>query len=193
MRLTLLLPAICLFVGCAGVDVYPVQNAHGSQGKVLGTDDSGVRFYRPAPHVWITKAVPSEKVNIETTKISEKDESSSKDKTVLRSIAGVGYSAQLVMLPDYSQEYVVCWSTGIGSVEPNFTLTDGWNLTAFASKADSKTAENITAFSSLISSVGALAGGGALVGSGSFKGAGLYKLKFEAGKFKLGELVLALE
>jgi len=31
------------------------------------------------------------------------------------------YSARLVMLPDYSQEYIIQWSAGAGSVKPKFT------------------------------------------------------------------------
>ena len=96
-----------LSTGCASVDVYPVQNAYGSVGKTLGNDDSGIRFYRPAPHVWITRATPADKVNIATS-VQKDTSAANKEKTdtTVVSSATVGYQATLVLLPDYSQEYL---------------------------------------------------------------------------------------
>ena len=52
--------------GCASIKVYPIQNDYGSTGRPHDDHDEGVRFYRPAPHVWITKVAPPDEVNIIT-------------------------------------------------------------------------------------------------------------------------------
>lgn len=160
--------AACLLCGCASVRVYPVKNDHGSVGKELRADDSGVRFYRPALYVWITKAPVSE------TKGKGAD------------AAEAPYSGKVVVLPDFRQEYVVQWKSGTGSVNPNFTLTDGWNLTAFNSSADSKLSE-------MVGSLGTLAA--AFVGEFTREDdvAGLYRLNVDKeGNLSLGDRVLSL-
>ncbi len=99
-----------------------------------------------------------------------------------------GYAATLVMLPDMEQEYVIQWGAGLGSVDPGFTLADGWNLTGFESSVSSGTAE-------LVTSLGGLAGAvvSAFLQQSTFDGAGLYRLEFDAGYWRLGPKVLALE
>jgi hypothetical protein len=47
---------------------------------------------------------------------------------------------------------VATWQTGLGTVNAQLTLPDGWNLVGFTGQADSKTAEIITATSGLIPS-----------------------------------------
>ena len=96
-----LFAAIFIWSGCASVQVVPVQNETGSEGRVLG-HEAGVRFYRPALYVWIT-ASPRKKGD------------------------PVEYEAKIVVLPDFSEEYAIQWKTGLGSVNPRFELTDGWN------------------------------------------------------------------
>jgi hypothetical protein len=58
-----------------------------------------------------------------------------------------------MMLPDKSEEYAITMSAGMGTAEMSPTLQDGWNLTALTGKADSKTAENITAIATLVKSL----------------------------------------
>jgi hypothetical protein len=100
--------AIGLLVsGCAGVDITKI------------TPDSpykeGVRFYRPAPYLWVTK---------------------NKDGNLQGSI---------VYLPDKSEEYVIQVKSGFGSVDTKYTLENGWNLVGFNESNESKTADIINA------------------------------------------------
>lgn len=168
--------------GCAQVTVHQVANAYGSTGvEVKPSDTSGVRFYRPRLHVWITKSAPSEKVNIATA-VEAKT-------TTVVSIKDTGYAAAFVFLPDYSQEYIIRWNARIGSIKPEFSLNDGWNLTKFAGQVDTKSAENLGAVSSFIT-----AAAGALAAEEAFTGAGLYRMDVDQnGKWSLGTKVLSLE
>ena len=55
------------------------------------------------------------------------------------------------MLPDKSEEYAITMNSGLwGSVSANPSLQDGWNLTSLDAKADSKTAETLTAFAAAL-------------------------------------------
>lgn len=109
-------------------------------------DTPGVHFIRPWPYLAVT--LEKSKEGIKT------------------------YKAQVVMLPDAdpAAEYVIDWDPGwFGVVTPNFTLTDGWNLTGFTSKVESGSAAAMTALGSL---VGAIAG----LRASDEPGPGLYKL-----------------
>jgi hypothetical protein len=127
----------------------------------------------------------------EVTKSLTKEQTSGtnieKTTTATFSTGGKSYTAQIVELPDFTQEYVVQWRPGLGSVTPEFTLSNGWNLVAFKAMVDSKASE-------LVTSVGTLAAGGLLAARANFKGAGLYKLEVDSsGRLSLGNLVLPLE
>ena len=187
-------------LGCAQIIVRQVKNESGSVGmEIKPGETSGVRFFRPALHVWITVAAPSEKVNIATqvkgtteekTDVSKiKTTSTDTTTSVVPITPNPSYSAKFETLPDYSQEYIIQWQAGFGSVKPAFDLDGGWNLTKFASEVDSKTAENLTAVSSLVTSAA-----GALTADPNFSGAGLYKMKVDSeGRWSLGQKVLSLE
>jgi hypothetical protein len=88
----------------------------------------GVRFYRPRPYLWVTDA----------------KEEATGDK--FRKVT-------IIWLPDMTQEYVATWQTGLGTVNAQLTLQDGWNLIGLTGQADSKTAEIINAVSGLIPSI----------------------------------------
>jgi hypothetical protein len=207
-RVAAVVASVVLAGGCASVTVSPVKNGYGSAGAAY---QRGVRFYRPALHIWILPADPSEKVDTVTTSKTEtltrksaegidaKDPKRSSDEKVVQSTGtqvastGKGWKTQLVMLPDYSQEYVIDWSPGIGSVTAGFTLADGWNLTALSSSADSKASESASAGLGAIATVAAAAAG-ALTSDTNWKGPGLYRLAPQAdGTLKLGTRVLPLE
>ena len=81
------------------------------------------------------------------------------------------------------------------STRSDGTLTDGWNLTSFDSKVESKFAESLKETVGAITNLAPLAAGGLLTAPGSkFQGAGLYRLEVNAqGKLELGDLVLGLE
>ena len=177
-------------LGCANVWVEPVENATGSPGRRLAAESSGVRFFRPAPHVWITSTAPSERVDVTSVELREGDRTTRST----RSTAEQGYAAEIVMLPDYSREYVIRWRPGLGSVKPDFELEDGWNLVGFASSIDTQSHEVIGALTGAVSNVGKLAAGGLLADSPDFRGAGLYRLAVDTkGHFTLGPLVFGLE
>jgi hypothetical protein len=152
--------------------------------EVLKVKDSpvidGVRFYRPAPYLLVTAVV---------------DENGQLTNATM---------AQIIWLPDQREEYQVRATAGIGSVELNPTLTDGWNLTALSARADSKTSENITALAALLTAV---RGGGQSLFTkpteppkecpekeecpekkGPFVNPGLYPLKFEDGTWTIDDL-----
>ena len=178
--------ALLLLPACAGVSVKQVSNAHGSTGITPSADTSGVRFYRPRLHVWLTRVAPSEKVNVATT---EETVGAKKTTAVVAIPQDASYSATLTWLPDYSQEYIVQWWTGVGSVKPAITLANGWNLTALTAEVDSKFSENLEAVSTIATSFAA-----ALTKDNGFHGPGLYRLDVDiSGVLSLGKRVLALE
>ena len=189
---------LLMLTSCASVQVRPVTNQHGSTGINASDRTSGVRFYRPALHVWITRSAPSDKVNVQTdvkskttkdTSTAKKEATSVESSTATMTTAGDAYTATFEWLPDYSQEYIITWNAGIGTVNPSFTLTNGWNLTTFNSTVDSKTSQNLSAIASL-----ATAAASALTKANGFDGVGLYRMKFTpTGEMKLGKRVLALE
>ncbi len=157
--------AIFIWSGCASVQVVPVQNETGSEGRVLG-HEAGVRFYRPAPYVWIT-ALPREKKG-----------------------DPVEYEAKIVVLPDFSQEYAIQWKTGLGSVNPRFELTDGWNLTDFNSRADSAASTVVREATGAVVELGSAIGGR----KGERLEPGLYRLEVdEKGDLRLGNRAFGLE
>jgi hypothetical protein len=57
-------------------------------------------------------------------------------------------------LPDFAEEYSIHVRSGVGAADVDFTLEDGWNLTAFNQKLDSQTDENVEAVASLVKSIG---------------------------------------
>jgi hypothetical protein len=83
--------------------------------RPLGAQDEsspGLRFWRPAPYLMVVKKT---------------DDSG---KPVI--------DAKIVMLPDKSRDYAVTWHAGwFGTINPDVTLEDGWNLTAFSGEVES--------------------------------------------------------
>lgn len=198
--------------GCASVMVKKLEKS--------ADYSEGLRYYRPAPHVWILRAQPPDKVNIAQESSTEMNESRNEataqpandapkkdvvapqkafdtkklEKTKSRTVSTAeSWTLTIVMLPDYSEEYVVTWNAGVGSAATNVTLQDGWNLTGFGTTVDSQVDEMVTAVGTPIATVAAAAAG-ALVQDANWKGPGLYKLEFilDEKRFKLGEQVLAV-
>ncbi len=94
--------------------------------RVIDENQPGIRYWRPAPYLSLAPTTANGATTCE---------------------------AKLMMLPDKSEEYAITMSAGMGTAEMSPTLQDGWNLTALTGKADSKTAENITAIASLVKSL----------------------------------------
>lgn len=92
--------------------------------RVTSDSQPGIRYWRPAHYLSLAPVTTGTTVTCE---------------------------AKLIELPDKSEQYAITMNAGMGTAEATPTLQDGWNLTAMTSKADSKTAENITAISALVS------------------------------------------
>lgn len=96
--------------------------------EIIGVTDStykdGLRFYRPEPYLLVTK---------------DKDEK---------------LQTSVIYLPNKTQEYALRTVLGIGAIEMNATLTDGWNLTVIGAKIDSKVPETITALAGALTAAG---------------------------------------
>jgi len=129
----LLVPLALLAVSCANFSVKrlkPGQATLDTHGAVTRSGpEEGVRFYRPWPYVLIRKE--------------------GKDGSM------PSFSAQVLMLPDPEQEYVITWKPGFGSVKPSFQLTDGWNLTGVSSEVTAGTAPMLGSLASLITAAAA--------------------------------------
>jgi hypothetical protein len=130
--------------------------------RVTAYNQPGIRYWRPAPYI----ALQPVTANGATT-----------------------CDAKVVMLPDKKEEFAITMQAGYGSAEASPNLQDGWNLTSMTGKADSKTAETLTALASVIKSI-PIAGVASTSGKPGSKTvvskcAGLYKLIYD----ETGELV----
>lgn len=98
-----------------------------------GHRDRGVRYYRPKPYLLVTPAGEGEKTS---------------DRFV---------QLKLEYLPDFSEEYSISVTPGLGTAEVDFTLEDGWRLTSLNQKLDSQFDENVGAIADLVGAVGDIA------------------------------------
>jgi len=142
------LSTFLLLTGCAGTlsvsKVDPASPVHDR--------DAGVTFHAPAPYVWIT-----------TEAAGKRDPS-----------AEPAYAIEIVYLPDPEREYTIQWKPGLfGSVQPKFTLDQGWNLVAFDSAINTELNPGLSlqGFAHLSKTAG--------VAGPKFEGPGLYKLEFD--------------
>ena len=190
---------ICsLTTSCGSVWVIPAEDLESTQG---GKGAKGVRFYAPAPYVWITPATPSDKVNVATEQKTDHKPSGDKPtqtttESLVFSVAKPSYSAQIVFLPDYEEQYVIQWKSGIfGSVQPKFTIENGWNLTQFESTINTglSAAISLQGTSASTSTKTATAFNG-FAADPDFRGPGLYRLKYDDSKqsWTLGPKVFLL-
>lgn len=103
MRAAYLLAALFLLSpGCARMIVQ----------KAPRPDDTGIRFYRPKPYLYIG---PSDQ----------------KDQVTMH----------IEYLPDYSEEYSIRMNPGLGTTKLTVALEHGWNLTSVNAETDQKYAE----------------------------------------------------
>ncbi|WFU01950.1 hypothetical protein QA648_17900 [Rhizobium sp. CB3171] len=139
-----------LATSCAGVQVK----------RVTSRDQSGIRYWRPAPYLALVE-----------TKT---------DKTVTCDVKSF-------YLPDKTEEYAITISAGMGAVKATPTLTDGWNLTSLSTDVDSKTNENITAIKGLLKEAAGIVGPKHLAPPASppAKCEGIFKVEYDqSGNFK---------
>lgn len=88
---------------------------------------SGLRFYRPWPYL------------------------------LVRADRNDAAQAEIVYLPDLSEEYVVEPKVRLGSVDVKLTLEQGWQLTSLGASADPEVADTIEAVASLLGAASAAA------------------------------------
>ena len=143
MKRISLLFLLFTIVSCANIDIHKASN----------DSESGLRFYRPYPYLWIT--------------LNDKG----------------ACIPQTVYLPNMKEEYVIVPKPGLGTVAFKPTLQDGWNLTNFDGNIDTKTNENIKAIGDFIGSVAPIAGLGKPFAPGAQESTnklspGLYAIKF---------------
>lgn len=100
--------------GCARLKVIRVINEESYK--------EGIRFYRPAPYLLITRPIAKEKT----------------------------LELRIIYLPDPSQEYAIRVTPGFGSITANVTLENGWNLIGINRTIDTKVSETITAIGELV-------------------------------------------
>lgn len=126
----LLLPALLFCAGCASVKV-----KHVGECGITSTSE-GVHFFRPRPYLLVSVQKKKDAAGTESNE----------------------FSSSIVWLPDHSQEYVVQVESGWGSVDGSVELANGWMLSKFGAKSDSKGPETIAAISGLVKEAAAAAG-----------------------------------
>lgn len=94
--------------------------------KIGGTEE-GIRFYRPHPYLLVTYEANA------TNKLKP--------------------VCSIVWLPNMKDEYTIKVTPGIGAIETGFTLQNGWNLTQFGNKTDSKVPETLNAISGILDKI----------------------------------------
>jgi hypothetical protein len=123
------------------------------------TYSDGLRFYRPEPYLLVTKDAEGK------------------------------LQTSLIYLPNKTEEYVLRTVPGIGAIEMNATLADGWKLTDIGAKIDSKVPETITALSGALTA----AGGMGVARRQLPLDPGLYRIDFDKGTGYANRLVGPLE
>ena len=106
--------------------------------KNPGDKDCGIRYYRPKPYLKIT---PFDQV---TTLSDESSVTGLSDEMV---------KLELEYLPDFTEEYSLEVTPGLGTADVQITLDKGWNLTQLNQDLDSKFDENLTAVTGLLSAL----------------------------------------
>jgi len=91
--------------------------------------DRGIRYYRPKPYLLITPF---------------------RDGKNVQSLPSEYVSIDLQYLPDFSEEYSLHITTGLGQAKINVTLDDGWNLTKIDQDLDSNFDDNVAAVADAI-------------------------------------------
>lgn len=166
-RFSIIIATVFLLTGCARVEIT----------KVFPKDErdkmEGIRFYRPDPYLLVTKGVPPVQSASggqgggeqpaggggKTPKENDKPKTQTKkaDPTDAEPVASPYNPEQLyvqvIWLPNFQEAYAIKPRSGIGTIDSTIQLKDGWQLTQFGGKIDTKVPETITAVGSLLASV----------------------------------------
>lgn len=94
--------------------------------RVTSRNQEGIRYWRPAPYLALVETKTDKSVTCDVRPF---------------------------YLPDKTEEYAITISAGMGAVKATPNLADGWNLTSLSTDVDSKTNENITAFTGLLKEI----------------------------------------
>jgi hypothetical protein len=113
--------------------------------------ESGLRFHRPWPYLLVTA---------DRNDVAQ---------------------AQILYLPDLSEEYVIEPKVRLGSVDVKVTLADGWQLTSLGASADPQIAETLDAVSGLIGAASKLGVAPSATPSTFPLAPGLYRLVYAGG------------
>ncbi|MCC6642912.1 MAG: hypothetical protein IT386_17260 [Deltaproteobacteria bacterium] len=125
--------------------------------------ESGLRFYRPWPYL------------------------------LVRADRNDAAQAEIVYLPDLSEEYVIEPKVRLGSVDVKVTLTDGWQLASLGASADPQVAETIEAISSLLGAASSAAIAPREPAAAFPLPPGLYRLRYDGGHVTGAERVSLAE
>ncbi|MFO0828922.1 MAG: hypothetical protein U0572_12345 [Phycisphaerales bacterium] len=146
---TLGLVAICLASGCATV--------------TADKSGRGIPFNTPQPYLVVTR---SKKPPIYGTRTTETIEDGKVKRTVTEPCmlfdSQIETTYAIVYLPNLSDRYWLRMEAGLGAVQSDVAIADGWRLTGVKASADSKTAENVKSIAEVL---------GAATGLGLTRGA----------------------
>jgi len=174
-----LIAAVFLMTGCADVQVK----------KVTSDSQEGIRFYRPHPYLLVTRE-KVQKPSDQPKPLAQKEKSKEgvRGKTVAStpppSADNVTTYIQVVWLPDKSENYAIKTKSGFGTVDATVKLDNGWQLTQFGGKIDSKVPETITAATGFLKALPGLTMGmiekeGEAPAKPEMIPPGLYRLEFD--------------
>lgn len=160
-RIFVLLLAVLCCSGCARVVV----------NKDPGPHDKGIRFYRPKPYLFIgpggsaEAAKPAEKKDKLDAELVPMDAAAAANSEHLKMLSELAEIKKLVSveapkptmavtmkieyLPDYSEEYSIRATPGLGRSKLNVQLQNGWNLNSVDAETDQKYAEIIGSMAQL--------------------------------------------
>ena len=168
--------------GCAEVHVK----------RLLVTDkgSEGIRFYQPHPYLLVTLG-PAPKADGKDGKALAIDQNLvGDDKATATSAPEMFLNFQIIFLPKIDEIYAVTVKSGLGTAEGSVKLKDGWMLTEFGGKSDSKIPETITAASGLLTSVaGVIKPATKVLSNKDAIGPGLYRFEFDTATGFVKELV----
>jgi hypothetical protein len=167
----LLIAVFFLVVACSEVEVT----------KVTSESQEGIRFYRPHPYLLVTRE-KAEKPSSQS-KSSDQKEKSSKGVQAENPVStaappsdNVTTYIQVIWLPDKSEHYAIKIKSGLGSVDSTIKLENGWQLTQFGGKIDTKVPETVTAATSFLKALPPM---GMIEKEGKPLAPGLYRLEFD--------------
>jgi len=130
--------------------------------KLTSDDQEAIPYYLPKPYLLVTKnfnRIETTKKTTTTTKpdgtkltvVEETTQSPSAD--AKPPAAGKTlYAYQIVYLPDPCNPYGLRFARGIGTLDSQIVIEDGWKFTGTKLATDSKTPETVEAFAGALAS-----------------------------------------